>query len=132
MIKEEKLIEFIKVNELDNPNRSRQKVYQRSILYRFLRDRGYTLEMIGDLFDRDHATVLHGLKSAEAVCEYPDYKTEVLKMTMFLNDLIDQDQVQQLLTVDEVDSFQFRMISCRTLRDFRALQREVLTIMMSR
>lgn len=132
MINENKLIEFIKVNELDAKNRSRQRVYQRSILYRFLRDRGYTLEMIGHLFSRDHATVLHGLKMADVVCNYPDYKTEALKLNIFLNDLIDQDQVQQLLTVDEVDSFQFRMISCRTLRDFRNLQREVLTIMMSR
>ena len=132
MIKEDKLIEFIKVNELDAPNRKRQKVYQRAILYRFLRDRGYTLEMIGQLFNRDHATVLNGLKIGDIVCNYPDYQSESLKMSIFLNDLIDQDQVQQLLTVEEVDSFQFRMISCRTLRDFRNLQREVLAIMMSR
>ena len=38
------------------------KVYIRAEIYVFLNNRGWSLTQIGNLFKRDHTTVLHGLR----------------------------------------------------------------------
>ena len=54
---------YILSYDLHKKNKKRHLVYTRAYLYAYLR---YTynlpLEKIGDLFNKDHATVLHGLK----------------------------------------------------------------------
>ena len=54
---------YIIENDLDTNSRKRESAYQRWYLYEFLKNNTFlTLEEIGKLFDRDHSTVLHGLK----------------------------------------------------------------------
>tara|TARA_R110002020_G_scaffold283158_1_gene498874 strand:+ start:6303 stop:6641 length:339 start_codon:yes stop_codon:yes gene_type:complete len=54
---------YIKENNLNNNNRKRYLVYTRSYLYAYLRfTYNLSLEKIGEFFNRDHATVINGLK----------------------------------------------------------------------
>lgn len=56
-------IRVIEKFELAHKSRKREKVYQRAYLMAKLRQMGCTLEYIGGLFDKDHATVVHNIKT---------------------------------------------------------------------
>jgi len=50
------------MDNLSSKDRYRDLIYKRSYLYSLLREDGWNLARIGKLFNRDHATVLNGLK----------------------------------------------------------------------
>jgi hypothetical protein len=54
--------ELIQIDRLDSKGRYRDLIYKRSYLYAILRDEGWNLSQIGRLFNRNHATVINGLK----------------------------------------------------------------------
>jgi hypothetical protein len=58
----EKIQELIQIDNLSSKDRYRDLIYKRSYLYSLLREDGWNLARIGKLFNRDHATVLNGLK----------------------------------------------------------------------
>ena len=58
----EKIQQLIIQDDLSNKSRYRDKVYKRSYLYSILREEGYSLTGTGQLFNRDHATVINALK----------------------------------------------------------------------
>lgn len=45
--------------------RKYEYVYPRYYLYNHMRKMGFTLEKIGRFFDKDHATIMHGIKMHE-------------------------------------------------------------------
>jgi ribosomal protein L16 Arg81 hydroxylase len=49
-------------SELVRPDRSPDMVVIRAEIYEFLSNRGWSLSQIGNLFKRDHTTVLHSLR----------------------------------------------------------------------
>jgi len=59
-----KIEDIISRYGLKDKDRSREKVYQRAYLYHYLYRiyRGMTYHSIGELFDMDHSTVIHGIK----------------------------------------------------------------------
>ena len=73
-ITENNLEEFLELVAFENrtsmkmlrtKDRTRFLVEARSMAYRILRDNGFTQQYIGDLFNRDHAAVIHSLKKHE-------------------------------------------------------------------
>ncbi len=58
--------ELIQKEELATKDRHRDLIYKRSYLYAMLRDEGWHLSKIGRLFNRNHATVINGLKLHDA------------------------------------------------------------------
>ena len=73
-ITEDNLEEFLELVAFENrtsmkrlrtKDRTRFLVEARSMAYRILRDNGFTQQYIGDLFNRDHAAVIHSLKKHE-------------------------------------------------------------------
>ncbi len=63
------------INRLMNGSRERQNVLARSLVYYALKKQGYTLVEIGKRFGKDHATVLHGLRSLKNDLESKDELT---------------------------------------------------------
>lgn len=53
--------EYIQENELDVPNRNTAITYQRYYLYALLRSLGMPFEHIGLMFNKKHASVIHGI-----------------------------------------------------------------------
>lgn len=53
---------MIQRDNLDSKDRHRDLIYKRSYLYAILREQGWNLSEIGRLFNRDHATVINGLR----------------------------------------------------------------------
>lgn len=60
---------------LIHKSRIRRIVDQRKYLYHVLRDKGnLTLSDIGRIFERDHTTILHNLKSFDEIKDFPDFQ----------------------------------------------------------
>ena len=53
--------EYIQEHELDLPNRKTEITYQRYYLYALLRTKGMPFQNIGLMFNKKHASVIHGI-----------------------------------------------------------------------
>jgi hypothetical protein len=59
----EEIIKYIEDNNLNTRHRYRHFSYKRFYLYNLLREEGFTFYDIADMFNRNHASVIHGLKT---------------------------------------------------------------------
>lgn len=69
----DKIKELIEKDGLLTKKRYRHLIDKRSYLYYLLREEGFTLERIGKMFDKDHATILNGIKKHEYYTAVKDY-----------------------------------------------------------
>ena len=67
------VLKIINDEGLDKKSRKRSRVYRRQFLMWFLRDKtNMSLEEIGDMFNRDHATTIHGVKTVAHALDTKD------------------------------------------------------------
>ena len=64
--------QIIEQDGLANKNRKREIVHRRIYLFNQLRKDGYTLKRIGGMFNMNHATILHGLKTYQDLMDVND------------------------------------------------------------
>ena len=69
--------------------RNREIIWNRYAAFNFLRSFGFSLSTIGKLFDKDHATVLNGLKVYEKEKRYSDFQSYVLEIEKDLQTTIE-------------------------------------------
>ena len=69
--------EIIEQDGLANKNRRREIVHKRIYLFNKLRKDGYTLKKIGSLFNMNHATILHGLKTYQNLTDIYDNQLRI-------------------------------------------------------
>ena len=86
--------DYICAEGLDTKSRKREVVYRRIYLFKYLQQmEGLTLTAIGKMFNKDHATVIHGLKTFDNVKLYEDFmdytrkEFEIFKINTFRRDL---------------------------------------------
>lgn len=86
---EEKIKQLIEQDDLASKSQKQKHVHRRHYLFYLLRERvGMTLEAIGELFNRDHATVIHGIniyKSREEMKD-PYMNRDIAEYKEFLQD----------------------------------------------
>ena len=58
----EEIIQYIEDNNLKSRDRYRHIVYKRYYLSNLLRNNGYTFQEIGKIFNKDHATIVYGVR----------------------------------------------------------------------
>lgn len=73
----ERLLEGLEKSGYDirlikSPTRKRGIVEIRFMCIKYLRDKGFCLTEIGEVFSRDHSTILHGLMKHDDYCIYDD------------------------------------------------------------
>ena len=73
----EKIKEIIKEYDLKNKSRENNYKWQRQYIFKYLRDLGYTFASIGAMFDKHHATIIHGCNKAEELIETNDVEFSV-------------------------------------------------------
>ena len=90
----EEIKEYICTEGLDVKSRKREIVYRRIYLFRYLKQmEGMSLISIGKMFNRDHSTVIHGLRTFDNVKLYEDFmdytrkEFELFKINTFRRDL---------------------------------------------
>ena len=64
--------QIIEQDGLAQKNRKREIVHRRIYLFNQLRKGGYTLKRIGGMFNMNHATILHGLKTYQNLIDTKD------------------------------------------------------------
>ena len=64
------------IKNIKGKGRQRKNVVARSICYNSLRNRGYTLQEIGKMFNKHHSTILFGLKAIRSDIHYDAYSKE--------------------------------------------------------
>lgn len=95
----EKIKELIQRDRLYTKNRTHELVYRRAFLMHELRSTGMTLKEIGDMFKRDHATVLHSLRTHEWMTSTNDkLYLECICEYQFLLDNVDRESARDLTT----------------------------------
>lgn len=83
--------EIIEVEDMTFKNRTSCKAHQRYYLMNFLRQNTtLSLTTIGKLFDRDHATVMNGIKRHDEFMQYNDkfYKQNVESIKLYLEEAL--------------------------------------------
>jgi hypothetical protein len=90
----EEIKEYIFSEGLAVKSRKREVVYRRIYLFRYLKQmEGMSLISIGKMFNRDHSTVIHGLRTFDNVKLYEDFmdytrkEFELFKINTFRRDL---------------------------------------------
>lgn len=75
--KPKNMLELIKIAienvtncDINNPTRKVQYIQARTLFYHFARKNKYTLQAIAEYVDKNHASVIHGLKKFEQDLEY--------------------------------------------------------------
>jgi hypothetical protein len=95
----EKIQELIKRDKLSSKDRTHELVYRRAFLMHELRSSGMTLKDIGSMFKRDHATVLHSLRTHEWMTNTKDkLYAECIAEYQFLLDHVDRESARDLYT----------------------------------
>jgi hypothetical protein len=120
------------INELDLTSKSRKReiVYTRLVLFQYLRTQKLTMYAIGDIFKKDHSTVVYGLKQYEMLDKnkkhYPDFariKEDVL---------IQLGLTPKLQPKAEVSYLEKKVLECKTYLDLRNIQEELQKTILER
>jgi len=67
---------------LENKNKKIHNVHKRQVVYYILFNNGYNMCQIGRMFDKDHTTILHSLRSFEFELENDPYIGKLLTEIM--------------------------------------------------
>ena len=120
------------INELDLTSkcRKRELVYTRLVLFQYLRTQKMTMYAIGNIFKKDHSTVVYGLKQYELLDKnkkhYPDFariKEDVL---------IQLGLTPKLKPKAEVSYLERKVLECKNYMDLKALQEELQKVILER
>ena len=99
----ETIAQYAKDNGLTEKNRKREIVYKRNYLYKYLVESGYTLSETGRIFNKDHASVIHGVK------QYELFKDDEMFLDVVQNEMLafpikskKQSKILESLNIDRV------------------------------
>jgi len=114
------LNEVILKYEMNTKSRKREKVYARFVVCRYLRNNGWSLTKIGEVVNRDHATVIWALKQFELLKNEIDFK--------YIYSAILRDLQETELTIENplITEIEERILKCENYFQMRLLQEELI------
>ena len=79
---------LIEKDKLNEKNRKRHIIYKKCYLQSKLRDYGMTYQAIGDLFNQDHSSIIHNVKTHADLDEYyrDSYHADIHEYIVLLKD----------------------------------------------
>ena len=108
--------QIIEQDGLAKKNRKREIVHRRIYLFNKLRKDGYTLKGIGSLFNMNHATILHGLKTYKNLTDVNDKQLKT-----------DTEYYELLLSLEKPEVNLYKEIKqAKNLKDLRVIQSRLL------
>ena len=117
----DKINKLIQEYDLASKSHKRDKVYLRSYLYSILREDGWIMSDIGKLFNRDHATVINGLKIYEAYYKKDKvYMRFVRKLEEIFNPTIDDIMVGK-------DTIFHDIMNCHNTTELRLIKEKIVS-----
>jgi len=114
----ERIHEIIKTENLTQRTKKPNKVHRRWFIFAYLRKNNYVLREIAEIFDMNHATIIHGITQAEVF--------ERAKDEMFLIDTLDlfQEFKNKTIKIKERNLIQDIMES-KNLYDLTKIKRRL-------
>lgn len=109
------IIQYIQENNIDKNSRVRQLVYKRFYFYNLFRLQGMTYQEIAAIFDKDHASILHGIKMHKQFTEMNDsiyYEHTEIERIKFEQLAPDYDLIHDIktcYTMDMLKKIKFRL-----------------------
>lgn len=117
----DKINKLIQEYDLASKSHKRDKVYLRSYLYSILREDGWIMSDIGNLFNRDHATVINGLKVHEAYYKKDKvYMRFVRKLDEIFNPTIDEIMMAK-------DTIFHDIMNCHNTTELRLIKEKIVS-----
>jgi len=117
----DKINAIIEQYDLASKSRERDKVYFRSYIYWLLREDGWIMSDIGNLFNRDHATVINGLKVHEAYYKKDKvYMRFVRKLDEIFNPSIDEIMIAK-------DTIFHDIMNCHNTTELRLIKEKIVS-----
>ena len=115
----ERIHEIIETENLRQRTKKPNKVHRRWFIFAYLRKNNYVLREIAELFQMNHATIIHGIRQAELF--------EKVKDEMFLIDTLDlfQEFKNKTIKIKERNLIQDIMES-KNLHDLTKIKRRLL------
>ena len=114
----DRIHEIIETENLQERTKKPNKVHRRWFIFAYLRKNNYVLREIAELFDMNHATIIHGIRQAELF--------EKVKDEMFLIDTLDlfQEFNNKMIKVKERNLIQDIMQS-KNLYDLTKIKKRL-------
>lgn len=101
--------------QLSKSNRKRELVYMRYILYTYLRKNKLSLARIGAMFNKDHTSVLHGLRQYEICKSFSDF---VDLKEMLEQELMQAEQEIPQQKLIELTDIEIDLLQANSIFDF--------------
>ena len=114
----DRIHEIIETENLRQRTKKPNKVHRRWFIFAYLRKNNYVLREIAELFDMNHATIIHGIRQAQLF--------EKVKDEMFLIDTLDlfQEFKNKTIKIKERNLIQDIMES-KNLHDLTKIKRRL-------
>jgi hypothetical protein len=115
----ERIHEIIETENLRQRTKKPNKVHRRWFIFAYLRKNNYVLREIAELFNMNHATIIHGIRQAQLF--------EQVKDEMFLIDTLDlfEEFKNKTIKIKERNLIQDIMES-KNLHDLTKIKRRLL------
>ena len=115
----DRIHEIIENENLRERTKKPNKVHRRWFIFAYLRKNNYVLREIAELFNMNHATIIHGIRQAQLF--------EQVKDEMFLIDTLDlfQEFKNKIIKIKERNLIQDIMES-KNLHDLTKIKRRLL------
>ena len=110
------VIEVVEKYDLKKRSRKQDVIYPRYYIFSLLRDAKYSLSAIGRIFDKDHATVLHGIRMHQLYTKNADKVYEML---------IDQVRSEIYITPKEYN-LKEEVLKCTSLKKLEIIKKQIL------
>lgn len=116
--------ELIESYNLKDKTRERATLYKRYYLYNELRGCGFSLTNIGEIFGKNHATIIHGLRVHKDLTSYrdEDYRNEVHQLKEYLDGSV---LVLPPQNGRQVRDLKTDILDARSLREFKRIRKRV-------
>jgi hypothetical protein len=122
----ELLKEVIEKYTLTDTTRKRDVLFKRYYVYNELRECGFSLSQIGRLFNKHHATILHGLRIHKDLTSYrdADYTAETCAIEAYLNGS-ELPDVNNIFKTQKDYDLKTDILKAHNLASFKRVQRRI-------
>ena len=122
------LMQIIDFHGLRSKSRKRNLVYKRSFLCRTLRDMNFTLSFIGDLINKDHATVIHALRVYEENVNYIDFVEYIGDLPSDIEKCFIDNALFAPISKKKISIIEHQLLKTTKYGDFIKLKQELIKL----
>lgn len=122
----EKINDLIEKYSLKEKTRRRDVLFKRYYIYNELRNYGLSLSMIGEIFGKNHATILHGLRVHKDMLSYRDvdYVAETCAIQADLDGL-EFPNISKVFKRDRYYDLKEDLLEAKNFITFKRIQRRL-------